>query len=141
MDQNVDLIYWKPNRGKYTEEFIEKEAEALKEWMQKEDSFYLKSFAVHRGYAPSLLNHFAKKNRKFAEVYELVHDWQEQKLVTSALTNKINPSFTKFVLSNTSGWSDKTQVATDQKNPFHFILGKVDGTTKDLTASEDEADN
>ena len=39
---------------KYTQEFIEKEAEAFEKWMQKPNSVWFEDFANQRGYSPRL---------------------------------------------------------------------------------------
>lgn len=116
----------------YTDEFLESEAEALLEWMTHPDNLYFKSFAIERGYHPQRLGEFAAQNQKFSEVYSIAQAWQEQRLVNGALKNQLNGGFTKFVLGNTAGWTDRTQVSGDGSNPLAFVLNQVDGSTKDL---------
>lgn len=117
---------------KYTVEFIELEADAFDRWMQREDSLWYKDFALERGYLPDRLTEWAKVNEKFSRVYRKSQEWQQSKLVKGGLLNQFNAGFTKFVMGNTCGWSDKQQVSGDNANPLAFLLQKVDGQSKDL---------
>lgn len=117
---------------KYTEEFIESEADAFLDWMKKDNSIWYKDFALERGYLPDQLSEWAKINEKFSRVYKQSQAWQQSKLVKGGLLSQYNAGFTKFVMSNTCGWSDKQQVSGDTANPLAFLLQKVDGQSKDL---------
>lgn len=125
---------------KYTENFIEREAEAFELWMKLDTSLWYEDFAMERGYSPQRLCEFAKQNERFSEVYEKSHTWQKSLLIRGGLLNKFNSSITKLVLSNTCGWTDKaeTKVSGDAVNPLAFILQNVDGTTKELINDENE---
>lgn len=125
---------------KYTPEFIEAEADAFEEWMQRPDSIYFKRFAINRGYHPHRLTEWAKENEKFSLVYSKAQAWQEMRLAEGGLTNEFNAGFCKFVMGNVCGWVDKqeTKVSGDAANPLAFILSKVDGSTKDLVSDEEE---
>jgi hypothetical protein len=125
----------------YTEEWLKKEAQLFRKWMQQEDSIYFKSFAIERGYHPNRLQEFADKNPEFSGVYNLAKAWQEQKLVNYGLFNKTNSGMTKFVLANHHGYVEKTQVSGDSSSPVSFLLTSVDGKSKDLINKEgDEQD-
>lgn len=117
---------------KFTKDFIESEAEAFLEWMKRESSIWYKDFALERGYLPDQLSEWAKVNDKFSRVYKQSQAWQQSKLVKGGLLNEYNAGFTKFVMGNTCGWSDKQQVSGDVANPLAFLLQKVDGQSKDL---------
>ena len=123
---------------KYTPEFIEAEAQAFEKWMDLEDSIYFKRFAISRGYNPNRLNEWAKENEKFSVVYEKAQAWQETKLVEGGLRNEFNAGFTKFVMGNVCGWTDRTEtkVSGDAANPLAFLLQKVDGGSRDLINEE-----
>lgn len=122
---------------KYSKDWIEQEAQHLKEWMQREDSIFIKSFAIERGYSPQRLTEFAEKNKVFSEVFKLTKHWQESKLINCGLFNKTNSGMTKFVLANHHGYTEKQQVSGDAANPLSFLLNKVDGTTKELVDDSD----
>src|SRR5271154_77221 len=119
---------------KYTQEFIEEEADAFLAWMNKPGSIYFKRFAVDRGYHPNRLAEFAEQNEKFSCAYERAKAWQEMRLVEGGLLNEFSGSFTKFVMGNVCGWTDRveTKVSGDAVNPLTFLLQQVDGETKDL---------
>lgn len=122
---------------KYTSAFIEVEAEAFEAWMRREDSLWYKDFALERGYLPDQLSEWAKINEKFSRVYKKSQEWQLSKLVKGGLIGKFNGSFTKFVLGNTAGWTDKSQIMGDTANPLAFVLQKIDGLSKDLISDEE----
>ncbi len=124
----------------YTDQMIEKEAQAFREWMAKEDSIFIKSFAVERGYSPQRLTEFAEKNNVFSEVLELAKSWQECRLINYGLFNKTNSGLTKFVLANHHNYSEKTQVTGDAANPLSFLLSKVDGNSKGLISDQDQSE-
>lgn len=117
---------------KYTTVFIEAEADAFETWMRREDSLWYKDFALERGYLPDQLSEWAKINEKFSRVYKKSQEWQQSKLVKGGLLNIFNAGFTKFVMGNTCGWSDKQQIAGDAVNPLAFLLQGIDGSSKDL---------
>lgn len=121
---------------KYTDDFIEKEAEAFREWMARKDSLWYEDFAMQRGYNPENLSIWAKENEKFSQVYKDAKSWQQSLLIRGGLLNKFNAGFTKFVMSNTCGWYEKTQVSGDAANPMSFLLTNVDGKSKDLIDKE-----
>jgi len=123
---------------KYTDEFIEKEAEAFEEWMTRKNSLWYEDFAMERGYLPQRFSEFAEDNQRFAEVYKKAKEWQKSLLLRGGLLNKFNAGFTKFVMGNTCGWYEKTQVSGDAANPLEFLLKNVDGGSKQLVPDESE---
>jgi hypothetical protein len=125
---------------KWTAELIEKEADAFEEWMQRPDSIWYEAFCLERGFHPDYLSEWAKINERFCRVYKKSQVWQKNKLVNGGLLNKYNAGFTKFVMSNTCGWFEKTQVSGDSTNPLAFVLDRVDGRTKELVDNEDESE-
>ena len=123
---------------KYTEAFIEKEADAFEAWMRLPDNIWYKDFALERGYLPDQLSEWAKINEKFSRVYKKSQEWQQSKLVKGGLLNQFNAGFTKFVMGNTCGWSDRQQLSGDAANPLAFLLQKMDGSSKELIQDESE---
>lgn len=119
---------------KYTTEFIEAEADALEEWMTFPTSVYFKRFAFSRGYSQQRLNEFAEVSERFSAILARAKEWQEIRLAEGGLNNEFNPGFTKFVMGNVCGWTDRqeTKLSGDAINPLAFLLQKVDGTSKDL---------
>lgn len=125
---------------KYTDSFIENEALELEQWLTKPNSPWFEDFANQRGYSAEYLSRWAKTNERFNQAYEKAQSLQKSILVRGGLTNKFNPSFTKFVMSNTCGWSDKQEqkISGDAVNPLAFIYQNIDGTSKDLVPNEQE---
>ena len=99
---------------KYTKEFIESEADAFLEWMNREDSLWYKDFALERGYLPDLLSEWAKINEKFSRAYKRSQAWQQSKLVKGGLLSQYNAGFTNLswvipLAGQTSNKSVETQ--------------------------------
>ena len=76
----------------------------------------------------------------FSECIERAQAYQKILLIKEGSRTNSTPSFTKFVMSNTCGWTDRneTKVSGDAVNPLNFILKSVDGTTKELVNDEQE---
>jgi len=126
---------WVKNLGRpreWTDERIEKEADAFWEWLQLPTSFWFSQFATERGYPDKYIVDFAKRNENFRSVYEYAQTWQKNRLVMGGLLNKFNSNMTKLVLFNTCGWKDKQELSGDSENPLSCILEKVNGSSKEL---------
>lgn len=119
---------------KYDDAFIENEAVELERWIEKPSSYWFEDFANQRHYSPEYLSRWAKENERFNQAYARAQAMQKSLLVRGGLTNKFNPGFTKFVMANTCGWSDKTEskISGDAANPLAFLMQQVDGQSKDL---------
>lgn len=134
-----NVIYCESGRPrKWNDEAIEREADALEEWIIKPASPWFEDFALQRGYAPQRMSEFVKLNARFAEVYERAKAAQLSILVKGGITAKFNPSFTKFVMANVFGWYDKqeSKISGDAENPLNFLLKQADGQSKDLVKDE-----
>lgn len=116
----------------YSKEWIENEAKLLLDWFQEPRNIWLKGFALLRGYDPSRFDEFSNKSIEFSLALKKAKQWQEYKLVDMSLFNEINPTITKFALTNNHGWAEKQQISGDTANPLSFILQKGDGDSKDL---------
>lgn len=119
---------------KYDDAFIENEAIELENWIEKPNSIWFEDFANKRGYSPEYLSRWAKENERFNQAYKRAQALQKSLLVRGGLTNKFNPNFTKFVMANTCGWSDRqeTKISGDAVNPLSCVLNLINGKTKDL---------
>lgn len=114
----------------YTLEFIEKEADALEEWLQKDDSFFFNQFVLTRRYGPQYISVFCNESEKFAEVCARAKAMQELKLMAGGLTRKYDSSFCKFTMQNVCKWSDKQTVV--HENNTQAIDPAANNTSKDL---------
>jgi hypothetical protein len=123
---------------KYSQDFVEREADAFEEWMEHSDNLYFKRFALDRGYHPNQLSIWAKENDRFSCVYEKAQAWQEVRLVEGGLRSEFNAGFCKFVMGNTCGWVERkeTKVSGDLTNPLAFLLEQIDGSSKSLLKDE-----
>ncbi len=124
---------------KYTQEFIETEADALLKWIKDDEHIYLKRFSFERGYSSSRLTEFAKANEKFSLALEKAHDWQEMKLAEGGLKKTFDSGFTKFVLARTHGWTDKKEIShTADENAPQWLKDSINNS-KDLVSNEKPA--
>lgn len=125
---------------KYDDAFIENEAVELEKWVEKPNSPWFEDFANQRGYSPEYLSRWAKDNERFNQAYKRAQALQKSILVRGGLTNKFNPSFTKFVMANTCGWSEKSEqkISGDATNPLAFLMQQVDGKSKDLINGDND---
>ncbi len=98
--------------SKYTKEFIEKEADALIEYIENAPvPFpYLKDFCYKRGYPSQKVSEVFVKNEKFYETLSIYKDRLECKILYGAMTNKFNSFISMNALKNCCGWRDKFEV-------------------------------
>lgn len=98
----------------YTQEWLAAEAERFREWMERDDSLFIGSFAIERGYSPQRLAEFARDSEDFAVVYRSSKEWQELKLLNMSIHNKINFPTTKMFLAKHHGYIDNPKVIVQQ---------------------------
>jgi len=94
--------------SKYTQDFIEKEADALLEFCKTTDRPFLCTFAVQRGYPADVFTDMARANEKFSRALKMFKHFQEDKLIELGMNAK-NPTFMIFALKNVAGWRDVTK--------------------------------
>ena|SRR5271167_4373417 len=126
---------------KYTDEFIENEAEEFLKWMNKPESIWYETFATERGYHPEQFTLWAKSNKRFSEAYKYSQGWQKQKLLCGSLLNKYNSNITKLILANTIGWTDKQQVSGDSANPLAFLMKESPQSSKELVNESEKPED
>lgn len=83
---------------KYTQEWIEEEAKAFREWAVQPRNLWLKGFAYERGYHPRNLSEFADKNLKFSEALDFAKDQQEHKFINGASSKEMDMAFVKYFM-------------------------------------------
>ena len=73
----------KPGRPKkYTESFLANEAAALLKWFQEDPKrFWLKSFALERGYSPQRLSEFAGQSEEFSEALLVPNELKKREII------------------------------------------------------------
>lgn len=104
---------------KYDDAFIEQEAIALREWVNKPDSLFMIDFTLPRNYGRQRIAEFVRSNKVFADVYEFWLEIQEKRLLQLGLTKQHDSQLTKFALINKHKWHDSTQVnAVVEQKPY-----------------------
>jgi len=83
----------------YTDQFIQIEADALREWIKNPSSMYIGVFASERGYDRHRLSEFAKSNDYFSAAYKEAIQWQENTFCLNGLTRTWDPGFTARVMA------------------------------------------
>ncbi len=93
---------------KYTKEWIDNEADALREFIANDGGNYIGSFARQRGYHRQRISDFVKVSEKFLDAYKEAQQWQEEKFIMNALTRVWDPGFTAKVMSRvcTEEWKN-----------------------------------
>ena len=123
----------------WTDDRIAQEAIALDAWMKDENNYYFVDFALERGYTSNTLHELAQKSASFSKTFLRAREAQERKIVKESLERRYDGNFAKFVLANKHGYKEKTEISGDAANPLSFILGNIDGKTKDIIDVTPEA--
>lgn len=120
---------------KYTDEFLEKEAEFLSEWIRKDkNNLFIEDFCFERGYHDSRISEFTEVNQKFSDAYDLLKMKQKTALFKGGLTKRFAYPMCALILSHNHGIIAKTEqkLSGSTTDPLAFILQSIDGKTKDL---------
>jgi hypothetical protein len=120
----------------YDDEFIEKEANALLEWIKSDEGLYLKEFSLMRGYPAENLSMFAERNFIFRQALQLAHNWQEIKLFKGGLTKQYDSSFAKFSLGYLYKWKETKEINVVSENPLIAQIADAEGKSKDLVKND-----
>lgn len=117
---------------KWTQELLEIEAKALREWVVQPRSLWLKGFAYERGYKPQNLTEFAAKSMAFSEALEFAKDEQERKFIYGAWSKEMDMAFVKHfmprMLRDRPEWKtswDQIEEKIDEK-PTTVIINKIE---------------
>ena len=94
---------------KWTQEAIEAEAEALLEWFEDPNHFWLKDFAIERGYCSQKFSEFSAESEYFSDALKRAKEIQESRLVRMGFSKKFNPAMAVFALKNVAGWRDNPE--------------------------------
>lgn len=88
---------------KYTDEWIEEEAEALLKWIEKDEGIYLGDFTYERGYSRARLTEFAEKSKCFSDALENARHWQERKLLRGGLLKGMDATQVRYTMARLCG--------------------------------------
>jgi hypothetical protein len=87
--------------------------------------------AVYLGVSKSTIYLWAEKNKDFSDTLKMVNAIQESRLSSGGLSNSMNASIVKLMLSN-HGYSEKSQVdhvsSDESMKPTHIVLEGVDAS-------------
>lgn len=124
----------------HTDEFIDKQADALKEWMRVEENIWLNDFCLEQGLNPDLMSEWASRHARFAGAFLIAKRFQESKINKGALRNTYNSTMAKMNLTNHHGWSDKTEtkVSGDAEHPFACLFKVASQTKQDMVESDEK---
>lgn len=117
----------------YTPEFIEKEAEALEEWMKDKNNLFIEDFAYERGYDESRIPEMSN-NERFLGAYNRFKQRQKTALFKGGLNKKFAYPMCALILSHNHNIVAKTEqkLTGSSTDPLAFIIQNIDGTSKDL---------
>lgn len=101
---------------KYDDKFIDSLAGELLEWIKGDKAYFLKNFAIEKGFSSQRLSEFAQKSDKFSEALKKAKDIQESRLFDLGLVTK-NQSFVIFALKNVANWRDAEKQTDNTDKP------------------------
>lgn len=105
----------------HSDEDLEKYASELEVWMKDPQNIWLKDFALERDIDTSYLSEWAKRHKRFRQVYSKAKDWQESKLTKNSLFKRFDQRMTAMVLANHHGWTEKpTQIVVQDTSLTQF---------------------
>ncbi len=121
----------------WTEEKLNKEAEFLEKWVKVKGNLFIEDFCIERGYHDSDISKWAKENDRFNGAYKNLLTKQKVALVKGSLTRKFAHPMCALLLSHSHGMHAKTEqkITGDASAPLSFLLGNVDGQSKDLVVN------
>lgn len=90
---------------KYTDRWIKRLAVKLLQYAASVELPFKQEFAIKNKFASQRMTEFCKV-KEFAEALKRFDDYQQHKLVSSALSGRINTSMAIFTLKNVAGWRD-----------------------------------
>lgn len=126
---------------KHTQEFIDREREALEEWLKEDDNCFVKDFAVERRYNKDTLLSFKKKCPLFSRTYEIALAKQETWMWKRGFNNQA-PQFVRWALSTLHKYKfdpDKVENVEEAVNLLKdFVKSKNYG---DKSEEEDGAES
>jgi len=119
---------------RYTKEFIEAEADALEEWLEKGKFLWFEKFAYERGYPDSKLSIWAKENDRFRDAYHMALTKQKSMLVEGSLAKKMNYNMAQLLLGHYWAMVPKQEnkISGDAKDPLSVIMTVVNDDSRDL---------
>ena len=118
----------------FTPEFLDKEADALVEWMEKKGNIFIEDFCHERGYDDSRVSEWERNNERFGSAYKRFKMLQKTHLFKGGLSKKYSQPMCALILSHSHNIVARTEqrISGDASNPLSIVLSDIDGKTKDL---------
>lgn len=123
---NIDRLGRPPD--KWTEEALNKEAEALIEWAKKEDSIVLRKFASTRGYYWEMINQWKHKNLNIASAQRYAKDVIGCRREEQALKGKLDAGIVKASMATYDSEHRamlKEMKTAEAAKPTAYIIKKI----------------
>ncbi len=95
----------------WTDQRIEEEAEALREWLKGENNYYFYEFCYERDLPEEWPSRFAKKNERFNQAYRKARLKQQIVVGKNALTKNFDSGFSKWFLQCNYRWKEDTDTS------------------------------
>jgi hypothetical protein len=102
----------------WTDSAIERLADEMLVWFQKEENLWLKDFCVEKMVHFQRFAEWANRNGYFAFILSACKIIQESKLVKLGLSKNFNVSMPIFALKNVAGWRDVRELTGPEGQPL-----------------------
>lgn len=112
----------------YTPEYLSRLAQDMVVWFKKKNNWWLKDFAIKKGFSAVRFSEFAITSKEFSEAYLLCKDIQESKLVHIGF-KPYKDRFATFLLKNVAGMRDNQTLQLDEVQ-FEVLIGKKNDQNK-----------
>lgn len=108
-------------RAEWKEHEIIALADEFLNWMEEDESrIWFRDFLLSKRISTRTISRLRERNDYFDEIYQLVKDIQEARLVHLGLTNPKLATFAIWTMKNVSGWRDKPDESEDI--PDHELI-------------------
>lgn len=119
----------------WDDDAIEEEANALLEFIAKDEGLYLNTFCRKRKLDPDRLAEWARSNEVFNGALKEAKAWQEEKFLQKGLNREWDSGFTRYAMARTCG--DKWKASYDSAvDPEALKQAMIIASTNYATAQQ-----
>lgn len=124
---------------RFSDEEIEAMAIEFLDWLDKDENFWIKDFALEKRINPDYMSEWCERSENFRRAYLIGKHKQESKTYKGGLIGKFNSNIVKLALTNHHGWVEKheSKISGDAQNPLACIIEKI--SSKKSDDDEDES--
>lgn len=102
---------------KWTEEACHELLDRLQEWYDEDEKrIYFKEFILKEGLYKDVFEYICEKHTSVSERFKYFNDLQEARLVRLATEGTTKEGFTKFMLINKFGYSERIETKNENTN-------------------------